>query len=348
MSFSSTGTFDGFGASSSLPLMGSSGDESRSTFSNSNTTSPDLDTDTSHFDLGINFGMISNNTSSVGAGLPWPLQTYHLHESQSQSPKVVAQPYPHNPHSAYSTPQPTYGLTHATPDTPLNTHQHAFAKPWPVTPSRTLPFNEYNTPGSLYQSPSQSHGPLDRHSTLTPLIGTWNTDASPIMSTPGRVPGPNSTGARASAGSGIGAGPSTPRKRLSLSAASSPHNQYSPYAYPGSAGSHNLLPNGRPARPRVSLPPMPSVHMPTLSSSSVQMRGGMSINGIPSYVSPIHPLSYGMRMHPAPSGFEFEGFPDGKPSRFKPTKAQLELLIDSYDRNQCVPFAGQVCRLSGS
>lgn len=65
----------------------------------------------------------------------------------------------------------------------------------------------------------------------------------------------------------------------------------------------------------------------------------MSIGGLPSYVSPISSLSYGVsRMHPAPNGFEFEGFPEGKPSRFKQTKAQLALLIDSYNRNQYALF----------
>lgn len=316
MSFSSSGTFDGFEAAHSFPS--SSGND---TCNNTSTnTSPSLEADAYTAPSGLGAG----ETSSVGAGLPWPLQTHHL--QPSQSPEIVAQPYPN--HAAYSTPQKpgsTYGLTHATPITPLNTQP--YAKNW-SQPS-------FLSPGT------QGSGPLDRHSTLTPLVAAWNHEASPLTPTPGRVPGPQFGPASANAG------PTTPRKRLSLSAASSPHNTYSPYAYPGSAGAPTTLPNGRPARPRVSLPPMPmmpSVHMPMLSSGSMQMRGGLGINhGFPSYVSPIHPLSYGMRMHPAPS-FEFEGFPGGKPSRFKPTKVQLALLVDSYNRNQYVsiwaPFCG--------
>lgn len=41
-----------------------------------------------------------------------------------------------------------------------------------------------------------------------------------------------------------------------------------------------------------------------------------------------------IRLHPAPLNDTWARFPDGKPPRFKPTKEQLMLLVESYNRNK--------------
>ena len=322
MSFSSSGTpgaFDHFNGE-----LGSS---------NSNTTSPSLATDASHAGIGTMDTSAHAATGSALGQLPWPLKT-----QLSQSPEIVSQPYPLQ--QQYHTPPQAYGLTqtHTTPITPLSTQP--FAEAWPVTPSRGL------APHQLHTSPGQGQGMgmgmgmgLNGHTALTPLVEAWSHGPSPVTPTPGRVPQPQPN-VTANYNMGSNAGPATPRKRVSMSAASSPHNMYSPYAYPmpasanagAGAGATGL--NGRPARPRVSLPPMPSSHMSSLSPAGSSARNSVAGGGPGSYFSPVHSLSYAMRMHPAPAGHDWNHYPDGKPPRFKPTKAQLALLVDSYNRNQ--------------
>ena len=317
MSFSSCGSFDIMDAGPSVPPSSSGGSGSL----NSGATPPSLASHASNDNEGVD-AVGTGIGMGPGAGLPWPLQTQL--DSFHRSPEIVPQPYPSQQQQQYAS-QPAYGITNATPNTPIN--MQPFAKPWSLTPNGSIQPHQLHTP--VGQLPGQGQAPLDRHSALTPLVAAWTNDSSPITATPSRVQGSSSFGT-----SNYNPGPMTPRKRLSISAVPSPHTAYSPYAFPASANAASTLPNGRSARPRVSLPPMPSGHLSGISPPGPAVRGGMPVNGLPSYISPAHPLSYGIRMHPAPNGFEFEGFPEGKPSRFKPTKAQLALLVESYNRNQ--------------